>query len=235
MRNIISNSLFRRIYRKLTGYSYAVSYSQTGEDVIIDLLRDAKKINRFTYLDIGANHPVKFNNTYKFYEQGYTGVCIEPDPVLHKQLGSFRKKDVCLNIGISDSDLEAADFFIMSNNTLNTFSKEEAETLQKEKLASIKQVAKIPLYNINRVIETYFNGEAPVFINLDVEGLDEKIIRSLNFSKFRPYIFCIETVHYTVDASSEKREEIFNIMKQNGYEAFADTYINTIFIDKKAK
>jgi FkbM family methyltransferase len=209
MQNIISNSFFRRVYKKLTGYSYVVSYSQTGEDVIIDLLRDAKKINKFTYLDIGANHPVKFNNTYKFYEYGFTGVCIEPDPVLHKHLASFRKKDVCLNIGISDSNADAADFYIMDNNTLNTFSKEEAESLQKDKLASIQQIAKIPLYNINRVIEQYFKGEAPVFINLDVEGLDEKIIRSLDFNKFRPYIFCIETVHYTV----------------------ADTYINTIFID----
>lgn len=233
MRNIVASSLFKRIYQKITGYSYVVSYAQTGEDIIIDFLRQAKKVKKFTYLDIGANHPVKFNNTYKFYEQGFSGVCIEPDPVLHKQLSNFRKRDICLNIGISDSAEGVADFYIMNDSTLNTFSEEEANRLERKHLASIVKVQKIPLANINSIMEKYFNGEAPVFINIDVEGLDEKIIQSINFERFRPYVFCIETVHYTPDASSKKREEIFELLQRNGYVPFADTYVNTIFVDNQ--
>ena len=127
MRNIIANSFFKRAYQKFTGYSFNISYSQTGEDIIIDLLRDAKKLQKFTYLDIGANHPVKYNNTYKFYEQGYKGVCIEPDPVLHKKLAAVRKRDTCLNIGISDADSAAADFYIM-NDSFKEFVNNSAYT-----------------------------------------------------------------------------------------------------------
>ena len=97
--NIINHHFFKRVYQKLTGTPYIISYAQTGEDIIVDFLIGAKKIKEFTYLDIGANHPVKFNNTYKFYDAGYRGVCIEPDPYVYAVLSKKRPEDICLNIG----------------------------------------------------------------------------------------------------------------------------------------
>ena len=116
---------------------------------------------------------------------------------------------------------------------LNTFSKAEAEAHEKNKHGEIKQVIQVPLKTVEQVIDGYFSGRSPVFINLDVEGLDEEILKTFPFHKFRPMIFCIETVHYTDDASSDKRTEIFDLMQANGYKPFADTYLNTIFINTK--
>lgn len=228
--NPVNNSLFKRIYQKLTGIPYLVSYAQTGEDIIIDFLIGAKKIKDFTYLDIGANNPVKINNTYMFYEKGFKGVCIEPDPAVYAVLKKKRPNDTCLNIGIASKASSEADFYVMNHPGLNTFSKEEAETLVNNGQGKIMQVIKVPLITVEEVIDKHFNGKAPVFVNIDVEGLDEEILRSFPFHKYKPSIFCIETVEYTDDASSEKRQGIFDIMKQNGYKPFADTYINTIFI-----
>ncbi|MBS1565220.1 MAG: FkbM family methyltransferase [Bacteroidetes bacterium] len=235
MKNLIEAPLFRRIYQKLTGQFYNVTYSQTGEDIIIDFLIKAKRVKDFTYLDIGANDPVKMNNTYKFYEAGNRGVCIEPDPFLFKRLSKVRSGDKCLNIGIAGTAETSADFYLMSAPVLNTFSKEEAEELQKNGHSTIKEVIKVPLQTVESVIDIYFGGKAPVFINLDVEGLDEVILRTFPFGKYRPYIFCIETVEFTDDASSAKRTEIMEMMQKNKYEIFADTYINTIFIDSTVK
>jgi len=229
--NIVNNSFFKRVYQKITGIPYVLSYSQTGEDIIVDFLIGAKKIKNFTYLDIGANDPVKINNTYKFYEAGYRGVCVEPDPAVFAVLAKKRPKDTCLNIGIAGKASSEANFFIMNQPGLNTFSREEAEGLEKNNHGRIKQVIKVPLKTVEQVIDENFAGQAPVFINLDVEGLDEEILRSFPFHKYRPYIFCVETVEYTDDASSEKRQGIFEIMNQQGYRAFADTYLNTIFIN----
>lgn len=230
--NIISNPFFKRVYQRLTGNLYNISYSQTGEDLIIEFLIEAKKIKEFTYLDIGANHPVRFNNTFKFYEMGYKGVCIEPDPFLFAKLLSKRNRDICLNVGIGGkSSIGKVDFYIMDNPVLNTFSKQEASQLEKNNHCKIKEVIQIPLKTAEEIIDHHLEGKAPVFINLDVEGLDEEILNAFPFDKYRPTIFCIETVHYTNDASSEKRSEIMDIMIRNGYKPFADTYINTIFID----
>ena len=228
--NIINHPFFRRVYQKLFGIPYNISYAQTGEDIIIDFLIGAKKIKDFTYLDIGANHPVKFNNTYKFYEAGYTGVCIEPDPYVYAVLSKKRPKDICLNIGIAGKAAGNADLYIMNYPGLNTFSKEEAEAHEKNKHGKIKEIIQVPLKTVEQVIDEHFSGRSPVFVNLDVEGLDEEILKSFPFHTYKPAIFCIETVHYTEDASSDKRTEIFELMHAQGYRAFADTYINTIFI-----
>jgi len=103
--------LLHGMIRKFSGRHYQVSYSQTGEDVIIELFIQARKIKNFTYLDIGANHPTKLNNTYKFYEQGFYGVCIEPDPVVYKKLSRMRPNDVCLNVGVAGKSATDIDFF----------------------------------------------------------------------------------------------------------------------------
>jgi hypothetical protein len=59
-----------------------VSYSQSGEDVIVDFIFQILKIQKPSYLDVGAHHPSYLSNTYLFYQKGCQGVCIEPDPVL---------------------------------------------------------------------------------------------------------------------------------------------------------
>lgn len=229
--NIFNQPLFKRVYQKITGNYYNVSYSQTGEDLLIEFLIHAKQIKKFNYLDIGANHPVKLNNTYKFYETGYRGICIEPDPGLFKILSAKRKGDVCLNVGIAGKASGYTDFYIMSNPLLNTFSQEEAKNLEKEHHCKIDKIVQIPLLTVEDIIRDHFSGQTPVFINLDAEGLDEEILTNFPFHKYRPSIFCVETVHFTIDASSEKRQEIMNLMKTNNYVSFADTYVNTIFID----
>lgn len=231
--NFFENSFFKRAYQKITGIKYNISYAQTGEDIIIDFLMHARKLKDFTYLDIGANHPIHFNNTYKFYAAGYTGVCIEPDPDVFALLKKTRPRDVCINIGIGGTAAGEADFYVMNNPVLSTFSKNEAELLEKNKQATIKRKVKIALRTVEEVITENFKGKAPVFVNIDVEGLDEEILRNFPFHTYRPKIFCIETVHYTDDASSKKRTEIFDLLKQQGYDPFADTYLNTIFIDAK--
>ena len=146
--NIINHHFFKRVYQKITGVSYNISYSQTGEDIIIDFLIGAKKITNFTYLDIGANNPVKINNTYKFYEAGYKGVCIEPDPTVFALLAKKRPRDTCLNIGIAGTASGEADFYIMNNSGLNTFSKEEAASLEKNGHGKIDMVIRVPLKTV---------------------------------------------------------------------------------------
>jgi len=69
------------------------TYSQCGEDVIIDYAITRKlKISSPTYLDIGANHPKWLSNTYRFYQRGCYGVCVEPDKELCDRFKAVRKR-----------------------------------------------------------------------------------------------------------------------------------------------
>ncbi len=81
-----------------------------------------------SYVDIGAYHPYKFNNTALFYNKGSRGINIEPDNTQFNFFLTHRKDDINLNFGIGSKE-EEKDFYIFSNRTLSTFSKKEADLL----------------------------------------------------------------------------------------------------------
>lgn len=209
------------------------SYSQCGEDIIIDHLLGAYlKIEKPSYLDIGAYHPFHYSNTAYFYKKGCHGVCVEPDPFLFEEIQKKRNKDICLNAGVASSTADFADFYILSSKTLNTFSKAEAERYESFGQQKIKKIIKIPLITINQIIEKYFPG-CPDFISIDVEGLDLEIIKSFDFQKYRPAVFCIETLTYAEDTSERKIFEIIHFMEEQNYILYGDTHINSIFVERK--
>jgi FkbM family methyltransferase len=186
-----------------------------------------------TYLDIGTNDPVRLNNTYLFYKRGCTGVLVEPDPTLYATIRRRRNRDLCLNIGISFKNEVKADFYEMTDPKLNTFSKEEALRIERLGSKRILRILKIDLLSITTLLERYF-VRAPDIMSLDIEGLDFAVLQSLDFGKYRPKIICVETLTYSENNTGQKLENIIELLKQNSYRVYADTYINTIFIDDYA-
>jgi FkbM family methyltransferase len=213
------------------GIGYKKSYSQCGEDLIIRHIFDALRIPSPTYLDIGAHHPSFLNNTRVFYDNGSRGVNVEPDPSLIEAFQKNRPRDVNLNIGIAEKEGELP-FFIMNTRTLNTFSEEDANLAEREGGVKIKKVVNIPVLNVNDVIKNNFSG-TPDFISLDVEGLDLSILRSLDFSLYRPKVICVETITFSGNRQGKKIVEIAEFMNDKGYFAYADTNVNTLFVDRE--
>lgn len=207
------------------------SYAQCGEDLIVHFILNALKIIKPRYLDIGAYHPTLLSNTYLLYRKGCLGVCVEPDPDLYNQIKSKRKRDVCLNVGIGTTEKAHAEFYVMSSKTLNTFSKEEAERYQSYGNERILKVIQIPLVSVNTIIEQYL-PDCPNFVSLDAEGMDQPILETFDFSRFRPDVFCIETLTYTEDKSEKKNTQIIDFMISENYFPYADTFINTIFVER---
>ena len=205
------------------------SFSQAGEDRIIHyLFSHYLNQEKLTYLDIGANHPILFNNTYLFYLRGGRGVCIEPDPKYTALLRKYRRRDKILQAGIGFSGPSQANFYVFPGKQAawNTFSKDEAENRVRE--SGIDYVVqKQQLLDINETIEHYL-GNAPDFLSVDAEGIDLEIIKSLNFNKYKPRVICVETVPFQPEFD-DSRSELSDLILQKGYRLYADTHINAIF------
>lgn len=157
------------------------SFSQCGEDLLIQYVFNLRDIQRPSYIDVGAHDPFFLSNTALFYENGSIGINIEANPQLFKNFNIHRSQDINLNIGLGYQKREL-DFYIMQDNTLSTFSKEEADFMMTngKKLAEIK---KVKLTTIMNVLNEYNNGTFPDFMSLDVEGLDFEILQSIDFEK----------------------------------------------------
>jgi FkbM family methyltransferase len=226
----VLSGIYNMLVKKNRAKKY--SYAQTGEDLLIKFILDSLKIRKPKYLDIGAYHPKEINNTYLFYKLGCSGVCVEPDPYLIKKFNKVRERDVCLNIGISNKSKQKALFYIMSTKTLNTFSKNEADKYVSFGNQNVEKVLEVPMFTINEIVVKYFPDELNL-ISIDIEGFDEEVIKSFDFNIKRPEVFCIETIDYTEDNSETKNNSIIEFMCSKNYMVFADTYINTIFVDTK--
>lgn len=222
---------------KILNKDAKISYSQSGEDLIVDFILNFLGIHTPTYLDIGAHHPSNISNTYRFYKKGATGICVEPDPTLFKQFVKTRPNDINLNVGVSNSGESFAKFYVMTSKTLNTFSHTEAQKCQETKNfgnQKIEKIINIPLVNINELIKKYAKS-TPNFISIDVEGLDFEIVSSLDFSIYCPEVVCIETLMYNKKGLLEKNINLINFMLNKNYFIYADTYMNTIFINENTK
>lgn len=210
-------------------FKFEGTYSQTGEDKILKHLFNSRKKINISYLDIGTNHPLINNNTYLFYKNGGHGVCVEPNPALCEVIKKLRPRDTCLNVGISEEN-QTAEFYRMSSHNLSTFVKEEAVSLEKSGKYKIEEVLKINVKNINSIIKENFT-EPLDLVSIDVEGWNEEIVRSFDFNQSRPFCFCIETITFSEDDTGEKLHGIFEILERNNYKVYADTHINTIFVN----
>ena len=229
-KEISPSSLKRFLKRKLKVYK-KYSYSQCGEDLIIDFLFETLKIKYPTYLDLGAHHPCYLSNTYRFYRTGSVGVNIEADPALIGAFKKIRPRDQNINVGIGPK-AGFLDLYVMSVPTLNTFSLEEAERFKKESGFEIIKKVSVEVLTFDKIVSTYCQN-IPDFVSLDVEGLDLEIIKSIDFKTIRPKFFCIETVSYSETRGGVKNLEIDKIFYENGYFKYADTFINSIYVDKQ--
>lgn len=211
-------------YRKET-------YSQTGEDLIIDYIFCARGFDKPTYIDIGAHHPWHINNTALFYKKGCRGINIEPDPTLIKAFYKSRVKDINLNIGISDKNTYL-DLYIFNVPTLNTFSEKEAFIIEEKHKIKIKNKIKVKTYALQTLLKEFYNSKSPDFYTIDTEGFDFAIIKQINFIDEPPKVICVETISYSTMGDGKKNTQLIDFLLNNGYMIYADTYINTIFVLK---
>lgn len=209
--------------------------SQSGEDAIISFATMALGIPlaETTYLDLGANHAKELSNTYFFYKNGARGILVEANPDLIPELKFYRNGDIILNRCISNENGEIIPFYIINGDGLSTLNKESAEdAISKNPDLEITQIIDIETITVNTIMEQYF-GKAPVILNIDLEGIEMMILRSIDFDKFRPLVIITEMIPYETHLVIEKKNvEIVEFMKLKGYIEYAFSGINSIFMDK---
>lgn len=210
------------------------TYSQAGEDAII-LYACAMlgiPLQQCTYLDLGANKPVEMSNTYFFYEQGARGVLLEANPLLIPDLQSQRSGDVILNQAVSAVSGETVIFNILNLDGLSKIG-DVSDILQKNPLAKLEKSIEIKTISYNQIIENYFHQQAPVILNLDIEGLEMQILQSMDLKAYRPLFIIIEMIPYSEKLTAGvKNQELLAYLTAANYIEYAFTGINSVFIDR---
>ena len=208
------------------------SYAQAGEDAVVWFLFHDRKEKQIQYLDLGTNKPDYCNNTYLFYKNGFSGVCVEADSSLITEIEKVRPLDKVIHAGVSVSNDKEADFYIFDEPSINTFDKAEAENRSNSGTNKIIKIIKVKLIAINDLIRENFQSY-PDYLSIDIEGLDLDVLKSLDYEKFPIPVICVETCGYSENYIRPKDHSINEYLSAKGYEVYADTYINTIFVNRE--
>ena len=199
--------------------------------------------NKFdkTFLEFGATNGFDLSNSYMLEKVlGWKGTLSEPSTQWHDELKKNRPfSDIITDCIWSESGKELN--FFMSDvgiaSTLDAFKESDRLSMPKNTDARIKNGKNIYVKTIslNDVIQKNFKGRSPSYISIDTEGSEYEILRTFDFTKFRPAVFTIEH-NFT-----NQQEKIDNLMQLNNYvrvfkkiTAFDAWYVsNEVFVKLK--
>lgn len=205
-----------------------ISYAQNFEDVLLNrVFRD--RLDGF-YIDIGALHPTSDSVTKAFYDRGWSGINIEPIKDFHNTICQERPRDINLNIAISDR-AGSLDFFqVLQQPANSTLDKEIAYKVAYEKGLDVTSY-NVVVKTLADICEEYINKQID-FLKIDVEGVEEQVILSGNWGKFRPTILLIEST--LPNTNIRCQTNIPAILQDRNYQHVFFDGINDYFIAKES-
>lgn len=200
------------------------SYSQGGEDLVVDQLL-GRKAKGF-YVDVGANDPWRFNNTARFYKRGWRGINIEPDPVIFAGLARSRAGDTNLNIGVG-CQTGQLQFYRFFPDVFSTFSKEQAE-YSRGKGLEIVETIEVPVRTLDELLAENCPDRQVDFMSIDVEGTELDVLLSNDWDRFKPAVVVVESAVESAGAWVPE-DECDRVMTAAGYEVAAVNDFNVIY------
>ena len=223
------NQLLRYFIKKYTNKQYKISYSQTGEDLILDFFLNKEGGG---YVDIGCNDPVFLNNTYFFYKKGWKGINVDANPKYIEKFKIMRKRDINISALIGISNNKTKEFYIFEPETLSTSSEKQKKLYLKAgyKLKEVITIPCISLFSLfkQKLLNTYID-----FLSVDVEGNELNVLKSNDWKLYRPKFIIVEvTQHRPVIKNTKPFDKFF---KKNNYTKFSETLINAIYISDEYK
>ncbi|MCP4441160.1 MAG: FkbM family methyltransferase [Aureispira sp.] len=208
------------------------SFSQDGEDMLLRAFYEGKKNYKGFYVDIGAHHPYRFSNTAFFYKKKWRGINIEPTPSLMGAFQRVRKRDINLNIGISNSNSKLT-FYEFNEPALNSFDKDLSKQRDQDSSNNYKIISEkeIQVNCLKDVLEKHLPKNQTIdFFNVDAEGRDLDVLESNDWNKFRPIYVLVEDLFNAEDSSSSK---IYSFMVGKGYRLVGRSKRTFLFEDNQ--
>lgn len=199
-------------------------YSQHGEDVW--LWKYFGERNSGFYIDVGASSPIRLSNTYLFYKAGWHGITVDPIQSLCASHCRLRPRDINRNSGVGLAQ-QMATFYELIPSVLSTFDKAWAE----KKLADgalLRATYDIPIIPLSSLLNDCLTGQrdyAIDFLSVDVEGLDDVVLRSNDWDRFRPHVVMYE-------CNNPAQDHAASFLATVGYSPLKNLGCNRLFVSE---
>jgi FkbM family methyltransferase len=173
------------------------SFAQNFEDVL--LWRALKSVDDGRYVDVGAGHPEHHSVTKLFYDAGWSGINIEPLPLLADQLAKARPRDVNIQAAVSSQAVDVIELTVVDSwDELSTISDERAQELRAE--GRSVTTTRVPVVRLDAVLAASSLRDVH-FLKVDVEGAEVDVLNTIDLKQVRPWIILAEVVSGNAETS----------------------------------
>jgi len=197
--------------------SCRISYAQFGEDLFLTSLLGYEKTDG-TYVDVGCYHPIDYSNTYIFYQRGWRGLAIDPNPNWKSEWQKFRPRDTFINAAIAPS--AGSMTYLMNRHypACNRLLVEAAATISPD-----ETLLTVATRNLDSVLDEYLPGADIDLLNVDCEGQDLQILQTIDFSRRKPFVIAAE------DSNAAADSQLGEFLQSHGYDCKAQIGLVKIF------
>ena len=217
--------LYYNLYIRHKSYLKRTQYSQWGEDQFINqFFKD--KIDGI-YLDIGCFHPVMYSNTCLLHRKGWRGINIDINPTSIDLFNILRPKDTNLCTTINETKETFEIYYDDPFSPVNTLDKQFYENLENKSNKNTKKLF-VESKSMKEILNISKIDKSIDFINLDVEGMDYKILKNINLNQLKPKLISIET-HNVDGLKSKDFESIMKLMKESSFSIYKRVGPTTLF------
>lgn len=208
-----------------------ISYAQNFEDVILNRVFKGKKDG--FYIDVGAWHPVDHSVTKYFYDQGWSGINVEPSNIYWKLLQKFRPRDTNLKCAISDKR-ETMDYLEIPNSGASTSVQSGWGVIAKQgTLAKNAVKRKVECVTLADICNQHVREKEIDFIKIDVEGAELSVIKGGDWKVYRPRVVIVEAVAPFTNIQNHSDWEEF-LVEQGYIFAYFDG-LNRFYVREESK
>ncbi|MBS7695780.1 MULTISPECIES: FkbM family methyltransferase [unclassified Chelatococcus] len=212
----------------------AEHFAQCAEDLIVAALIEARCLRlgldpaRQRYCEIGGNHPIATSATFLLNRKlGMTGVIVEANPALLDDLRAARPQDEIVHAAITDADAEIVRLAIARASELSSLDRAFVTRWPGAGGGLVVEVD-VPALRINDLLAQHFASDPPIYLSIDIEGMDLQVLKDTDFGRFRPYIVQAEPSEHHISGNAQA---IIDYLASQNYVLVGKTDVNLIFVD----
>lgn len=165
-----------------------VSHARNFEDVL--LWRALHHVEEGFYVDVGAGWPTGQSVTRAFYDRGWRGINVEPDPSLHALLLRDRPRDRNVLLAVDERPGRRPMVFFGDTGQSTLHGDVAARHVKDGRPHEVRDVEVTTLAALWAQYVPV--GRSVHFLKVDVEDLDGPVLRGQDWSRNRPWIVVTE-------------------------------------------